>query len=56
MLSIEISETQDLNSPNGKPKLLFYHYSCQFFFLQSVAEGNCEVVIEYKKEEPKKAV
>ena len=40
---MEIFETQDLSSPNGKPKLLFYDYSCHFFFLQPIAEGNCEL-------------
>ena len=29
---------------NGKPKLLFYDYSWHFFFLQSIAEGNCELL------------
>ena len=30
--SIEFYEIKDLDSPNGKPKLLFYDYSCDFFF------------------------
>jgi hypothetical protein len=30
-LSLEIFETQDLSSPNGKPKILFYDYSWHFF-------------------------
>ena len=42
-LQIEFYETQDLSSTHGKPKLLFYDYSCNFFFLQPIAEGNCEV-------------
>ena len=42
-LSIEFYKTQDLSSTNDKPKLLFYDYSCNFFFLQSIAEGNCEL-------------
>ena len=32
-LSIEFYKTQDLSSTHGKPKLLFYDYSCNFFFL-----------------------
>ena len=43
---IEFYEIQDLSSPNGKPKLLFYDYSCYFFFLQPIAEGNCEKDID----------
>ena len=38
--SIEFYETQDLSSPNGKPKLLFYDYSWHFFSLQPIAKGN----------------
>jgi hypothetical protein len=30
--SIEFYETQDLSSTNGKPKLLFYDYTCQKIF------------------------
>ena len=41
-LFIEFYETQDLSSTNGKPKLLFYDYSCYFFSLQAIAEGNCD--------------
>ena len=29
-LLIKFYETQDLSSPNGKPKLSFYDYSCDF--------------------------
>ena len=43
-LSIEFFETQDLSSTHGKPKLLFYDYSWDFFFLQPIAEGNCVVL------------
>jgi hypothetical protein len=43
-LSIEFFETQDLSSTNRKPKLFFYNYSWHFFFLQPIAEGNCEYV------------
>ena len=32
-LSIEFYETQDLSSPNGKPKLLFYDYSWHFLLI-----------------------
>ena len=35
---------QDLSSTHGEPKLLFYDYSWQIFFLQPIAEGNCEIV------------
>ena len=35
-LLIKNFETHDISSPNGKPKLLFYDYSCQFFFLQPI--------------------
>ena len=38
-------ETQDLSSPNGKRKMLFYDYSWNSFFLQPIAEGNCEIHI-----------
>ena len=41
--TIEFYETQDLSSPNGKPKLLFYDYSWHIFFLQPITEGNCEL-------------
>ena len=41
-LSIKFCETQDSSSTNGKPKLLFYDYGCHIFFLQPIAEGNCE--------------
>ena len=44
-LSIEFYETQDLISPNGEPKLLFYGYSCQIFFLHPITEGNCDSVL-----------
>ena len=40
-LSIEFYETQDLSSTHRKPKLLFYDYSCEIFFLQPIAKGNC---------------
>ena len=43
-LSLEFFETQDLSSTYGKPKLLFYDYSWNFFFLQPIAEGNCAVL------------
>ena len=43
-LSIEFYETQDLSSTHGKPKLMFYDYSWNFFFLQPIAEGNCDRV------------
>ena len=47
-LSIEFYETQDLSSTHGKPKLLlFYDYSWYFFFLQAIAEGNCDRVSSY---------
>ena len=39
-LLIKFYETQDLSSTHGKPKLLFYDYSWDFFFLQPIAEGN----------------
>ena len=46
---VPLYETQDLSSPNGKPKLLFYDYSWYFFFLLPIAEGNCEWhTISYK--------
>ena len=35
--SIEFYETQDLISPNGKPKLLFHDHSWHFFSLQPIA-------------------
>ena len=31
-LSIKFFETQDLSSTHGKPKLLFYDYSCKKIF------------------------
>ena len=34
---------QDLSSTHGEPKLLFYDYSWQIFFLQPIAEGNCDL-------------
>ena len=40
-LSLEIFETCDLSSSNGKPKWLFYDYSCHFFFLQPIVERYC---------------
>ena len=39
---MKIFETQDLSGTHGKPKLLFYDYSCQIFFIQAIAEGNCD--------------
>ena len=39
-------KTQDLSSTHGKPKLLFYDYSWNFFFLQPIAEGNCVMRID----------
>ena len=48
-LSIEFYETQDLSSTQGKPKLLFYDYSWDIFFLQPIAEGNCEHEVHIQK-------
>ena len=38
-LSIEFYETQDLSSTHGKPKLLFYDYSCCLFFPSQSPRG-----------------
>ena len=32
-----------MSSTHGKPKLLFYDYSWHIFFLQPIAEGNCDL-------------
>jgi hypothetical protein len=36
---IEFYKTQDLSSTHGKPKLLFYDYSCEFFFSSQSPRG-----------------
>ena len=51
--SLEFFETQDLSSTHEKPKLLFHDYSCNFFFLQPIAEGNCEICISRIKHQNK---
>ena len=38
-LSIEFYETQDLSSPVVKRELLFYDYSCNFFFSSKSPRG-----------------
>ena len=38
-------ETQDLSSPNEKPKLLFYDYSWHFFFSSQSPRGTLYVLM-----------
>ena len=42
--TIEFYETQGLSSPNGKPKLLFYDYSWNFFFSPANRRGELWIV------------
>ena len=41
-LWIEFYKILDLSSPNIRQKYLFYAFGCNFFFLQPIAEGNCD--------------
>ena len=46
-LSIKFYETQDLSSPNGKPKLLFNDYSWHFFFSSQLPRGTVTYQIRW---------
>ena len=51
-LSIEFYETQDLSSTHEKPKLLFYDYSCDFFFSSQSPRGtvdNKQLVSQHRR-------